>query len=369
MDLKLTSDQRQIEDSVTRLLADRYGFAERRSIASRPPGWSASLWTDYAQLGLLAILTPSDHGGLDGGATDLLPVMSAFGRFLVLEPYLASAVLSTAAIAGSTNGAARRELLPPMAAGHHRAAFAHEEPGVPLDRVRLSAVHTSEGWELTGCKCAVLHFAGADSLVVSARAHDGADGTALFSVRGRASGVTRRDFQLIDQRGFSDLEFSRTPATLLMGPSRAAIEVLRRTLALGTAALCAEAVGAMRAALVMTTQYLATRVQFGRPLSANQVLRHRCAEMQVATETCEAMAYLAAVAVDMPDSTEGDRDLARAKLLIGQHGRSVGEQAVQLHGGIGMTDECAVGHYLQRLTTIDSMLGNQDSQLDRLLAG
>ncbi|MDB5858600.1 MAG: acyl-CoA dehydrogenase [Ramlibacter sp.] len=368
MEMHLSDEQRQLDDGVARLMADRYGFDARQKIAAQAPGWSTAMWGSYAEMGLLAIATPSEHGGLDGGGAELLPVMQAFGRALVQEPYLASAVLSATALAGCTNEAVKSELLPRMAAGDYRCAFAHEERGVPLDDTQLRASRAGQGWQLSGRKCAVLHAAAADALIVSARSGDGSEGVALFLVQADAVGLARRDFTLIDQRSASDLQFAQAPATLLMGPSRATRDVIRRTLDVGVAALCAEMVGAMRGALEMTTKYLATRKQFGRPLSDNQVLRHRCAEMLVAIETCEAMAWLAAIAVDAPDSAEPERDLARAKLLVGHHGRWVGEQVIQLHGGIGMTDEYAVGHYLQRLTVNDNLLGNQDAQLDRLLA-
>lgn len=369
MDVQLSDEQRQLEDGVARLMADHYAFEARQKIASQAPGWSAAMWRRYAQMGLLAIATPSEHDGLDGGGAHLLPVMQAFGRALVQEPYLASAVLAATALARCTNEAIKADLLPRMAAGEHRAAFAHEEQGVALGSAQLKAVRGAQGgWQLSGRKCAVLHAAAADSIVVTARVDEGDEGLALFLVDAGDPGLFRRDIPLIDQRQASDLQFTHAPATLLMEPSRATAAAIRRTLDVGIAALCAEAVGAMRGALALTTQYLATRRQFGRPLADNQVLRHRCAEMLVAIETCEAMACLAAIAVDAPDSAEPERDLARAKLLIGHHGRWVGEQAVQLHGGIGMTDEYAVGHYLQRITVIDGLLGNQDVQLDHLLA-
>lgn len=367
MNFQLSEEQRQLEDSVSRLLADQYGFDARQRIAAQTPGWSTPMWRAYAEMGLLAIATPSCHGGMDGGGADLLPVMQGFGRALVQEPYLASAVLGATALACCANEPAKVEWLPRMARGEAVVAFAHEEVGVALSDARVQAADADGHWHLSGRKVAVLHAAAADGLIVSARCSEGEDGLALFLVESGAAGVVRRDFPLLDQRSASDIHFSRTPATLLMAPSRATATVIRRSLDVGTAALCAEAAGAMRGALEMTTQYLATRKQFGRALADNQVLRHRCAEMLVAIETVEAMAYLAAAAVDSPDTAEPERDLARAKLLAGQQGRWVCEQAVQLHGGIGMTDEYAVGHYLQRLLVIDNLLGNQDAQMDRLL--
>lgn len=363
MNVTLSDDQRQLADAVTRLVNERHDFnAARRATAAGEKGASA-LWGALAEMGILSIVAPSAHGGFDGGAAELLPVMQAFGRALVLEPYLGSAVLATAVISACGNEAIQRQLLPSLIDGSHRSAFAHEE----LLGGTVRASEKAGGWQLHGRKILVLGAATADSIVVTARVREGADGMGLFWL----SPDTARDaraYRLVDEQQACDLDFNATPAQLLCAASPEATRILQRALDLGTAAVCAEAAGAMRAALEITTAYLGTRKQFGKALSEFQVLRHRAAEMAVATETCEAMAYLAAIAVDVPDSAHPRRDLAQAKLLVGRHGRWVGEQAVHLHGGIGMTDEYIVGHYLQRLIVIDTLLGNQDVQIDALTA-
>lgn len=377
MDLTLSPEQRQLEAGVARLLAERCSFEARQKSAAASPGWSAALWDAYAEMGLLAIAVPEAHGGMGGGGADLLPVMQGLGGALALEPFLASAVLGTTALATVAADADAPGLalacrwLPQLATGEKRLAFAHEEAGVAPGDAQLQARRTGSGWALEGLKQMVLHAADAHGWIVTARTAAGPDGLALFHVDAAAAGVSQRDLLLVDQRRAAVLRFDGAIATLLLGPSPTAAWAIRRVLDVGVAALCAEAVGAMRTAFDMTTRYLATRRQFGRPLADNQALRHRCAEMLASIETCEAMACLAAATVDAssaPDTTDPDRDIARAKLLVGRHGRWVGEQAVQLHGGIGMTDEYAVGHCLQRLVVIDSLLGHQDAQLDRLLA-
>jgi pimeloyl-CoA dehydrogenase len=368
MDVCLSSEQRQLEDSVRRLLSDHYAFAARRKISAESPGWSRDIWARYAEIGVLAIATPEDNGGLSGGGAELLPVMQAFGSALGLEPLLSSAVLGATALACASNEAAKDQLLQEMAAGETIVAFAHQEAGIAIDDVQLLAEQGHDGWQLSGNKRAVLQAADAEWIIVTARASAGEDGMAMFLVAGEAAGLRRHDYLLIDQRVSSDLQFNHVPATLLIGPSRQARHAIQRTLNLGAAALVAEAAGAMRAALEVTTEYLRNRKQFGRALAENQVLRHRTAEMLVAVETVEAMAYLTAITVDSPDSVDGARDIFRAKLLAGQHGRWLCEQAIQLHGGIGLTDEYVVGHYLQRLAVIDALLGDQDAQLDRLVA-
>jgi alkylation response protein AidB-like acyl-CoA dehydrogenase len=366
MHIELSPEQIQLQDSVNRLLDDSYAFEQRQKFARSTLGWSREAWSQYAEMGLHAICVPELRGGLGGGAAELLPVMQAMGRSLVLEPYLGSSVLGAHALAAS-NGAAQKALLERVMTGEHLLGFAHEEPGRSLEDAATRAHRSGDSWHLTGRKCAVFQARDAHSFVVSARVAPGLDGVGLFLVAADAAGIQRHDYLLLDQRTASDISFDNVLATELAPASRETSQTIRRILALGTAALVAEAAGAMRAALDTTTEYLATRKQFGRPLSEFQVLRHRTADMLVSVETVEAMAYLAAIAVDAPDSTQDPRaDIAGAKLLAGRHGRWVAEQAIQLHGAIGMTDEYKVGHYLQRLAVIDALLGNEDVQLDRI---
>lgn len=367
MQVELSSEQVQLQDGVQRLLADCYGFEQRQKYAASVPGWSSEAWRQYGEMGLHAIAVASDCGGLDGGAADLLPVLQAMGRALVLEPYIPSSILGASALAACGEPALKERLLSKVATGEHVLAFAHEEPGLCLDQTGTQAQRSADGWTLSGRKCAVLQARDAQSLVVTARVAPGEDGLGVFLVAAGAPGLRRHDYLLLDQRTASDIVFDGVVATEIALPCAQTTQAIRRTLALGTAALVAEASGAMRAALEATTSYLATRKQFGRALSEFQALRHRAADMLVSVETVEAMACLAAIAVDAPESPQqAERDLASAKLLAGRHGRWVCEQAIQLHGAIGMTDEYVVGHYLQRLAVIDALLGNEDVQLDRL---
>lgn len=367
MEVELSSEQVQLQDGVRRLLDDSYGFEQRQKYSRTASGWSSEAWRQYGEMGLHAIAIPSEFGGLDGGAAELLPVLLAMGKALVLEPFIPSSVLGASALAASTNKALKERLLESVASGEHRLAFAHEEPPLSLADAAVQAQRSDGGWKLTGTKVSVLQARDANSLVVSARAAAGEHGIGLFLVAAGEPGLRRHDYLLLDQRSASDISLNGVPASEIVAPSPQATHVIRRTLAFGTAALVAEAAGAMRAALEATTSYLATRKQFGRALSEFQALRHRAADMLVSVETVEGMAYLAAIAVDQPASTqEAERDLASAKLLAGRHGRWVCEQAIQLHGAIGMTDEYVIGHYLQRLAVIDALLGNEDVQLDRL---
>jgi alkylation response protein AidB-like acyl-CoA dehydrogenase len=314
----------------------------------------------------LSILVPEKFGGLGWGAAELLPVMQQMGRSLALEPYFATAVLGVSALTAA--GADCPGLLESVAAGEHRLALAHEEPGHDLSGVRLEAKEAKGRWVLSGRKCAVLHARDADTIIVTARVREGREGVGLFTIRPGAAGLTRHDYLLVDGRSSSDQVLEQVPADLMNAPSGQAASALARTIAIGTAALVAEAAGASRAALDYTTDYMKTRKQFGRSLSEFQALRHRAADMLIGVETVEAMARLAAVAADGPPSPVAEADLASAKLLAGRHGRWACEQAIQLHGAVAMTDEYIAGNFLQRLAVIDTLLGTQDAQLDRLRA-
>jgi alkylation response protein AidB-like acyl-CoA dehydrogenase len=366
MNLEPTPEQRQLKDSVAKLLGAKYRFEARQEHTRSERGWSEPLWKHYADLGLLAIAVPESCGGLGGGAADLLPVMAEMGKALVLEPFFASAVLGASALAAAHDEGIKEKLLPLVATGEHLLAFAHDPLGAagPDDSHRVSAVRVDGGWTLTGRSAFVLNGADAHSIVVSA-----SDATSreigLFLVSAQAAGVSRRSFRLVDQRGAAELRFAGVEAKPLIEPGAAAA-ALRQTVNLGLAALCAEAVGCIRAALEMAVAYMKERKQFGRALSEYQVLRHRAADILVSVETCEGLALLAAAAVDAPDSADPLFDLSAAKLLVGRRGREACEQVIQLHGAIAMTDEYAAGHYLQRLMVIDRLLGDQDAHLNLL---
>ena len=364
MHLELSPDHVQLQDSVKRLLHDHYQFEQRRKYAADDGGWSPETWKQYAETGLLSILIPEAYGGLGWGAAELLPVMQQMGRSLVMEPYFATAVLGVSALTAA--GSEQSDLLEAVAAGEHRLALAHEEVDVELSDVKLQARNENGRWLLSGRKCAVLHARDAHTIIVTARVQEGPEGIGLFTIPADAAGLTRHDYILVDRRSSSDLTLDNVSADVLIAPSAQASAALERTIAIGTAALVAEAAGASRAALDCTTEYLKTRKQFGRPLSEFQALRHRAADMLICVETVEAMAYLAAISADGPRSSEAELDLRGAKLLAGRHGRWTCEQAIQLHGAVAMTDEYIAGNFLQRLSVIDSLLGTQDAQLDGL---
>jgi pimeloyl-CoA dehydrogenase len=373
MNFALNDEQQALRDSLARLLGDTYGFEQRRAIAASAAGWSLPAWQQLAALGLTALPLPQAHGGFGGGARDLLPVMQELGRALVLEPFLSSIVLGATAVRLAGDDVLQAQLMPGVASGEVRLAWAHDEDGAhhaPL-WIETRARHQDGHWQLDGAKCNVLHAPAAHRFVVSARV-DGqpgnARGVALFHVDARATGVACRAHRLVDDTPAGELRFHAVRAQPLGDPrdSAAALRAIEGTLAMGTAAVCADAVGAMELAHALATEYLHTRRQFGRPLGENQALRHRAAEMLVGLEMCRSMAIAAAVAADGLEAPGARADMARAKLVIGRHARAVCHAAIQLHGGIGMTEEYAVGHCLRRVTLIDQLFGDVDAQAARL---
>jgi alkylation response protein AidB-like acyl-CoA dehydrogenase len=369
MNFELSEEQGQLRDSVVRLLSDSYRFEQRRAIAGSEAGWSPTVWRQLGELGVLGLRIPEDCGGFGGRAEDAFAVAQAFGKALLLEPYLTSCVLSTTAIDASGDVAMRDRLLPRIATGELVVAWAHDETSArhaPL-WVESTASQTGSGWRISGNKINVLHAAAAGHFVVSARIRGAASdtqGLALFLVDAKASGLTLRAHRLIDDTPAGELHLDGVAAEPLGNPASAGAAIAA-TLDAGMAAVCADAVGAMEAAYALTTAYLKTRKQFGRLLGENQSLRHRVAEMMVSLECARSMAMLAAAAIDDPGSVEPG-DLQRAKLVIGRHGRSLCQTAIQLHGGIGMTEEYAVGHYLRRITVIDQLFGDAHSHAAQL---
>jgi pimeloyl-CoA dehydrogenase small subunit len=354
MDFDLTEEQRLLKESVERLLADRYAFEQRQAYGKSADGWSRELWRAYAEMGLLGLPFAEAEGGFGGGPVETMIVMEALGRVLALEPFLSTVVLC----GGLLRRAGHTALLPRVADGSLLLAFAH---GEPRSRWRLDHVETAvKDGRLTGEKAVVLHGDSADKLIVSAR--DGRGRIGLYLVD--ATEVTRRGYPTQDGQRAAEIRLAGAPAeTVLAEDGMALIEhVVDEALA----ALAAEAVGAMAALHELTVEYLKTRRQFGMPIGAFQALQHRAVEMLVALEQARSMAMFATMMAGEADPAERRKALAAAKVQVGRSARFVGQQAIQLHGGIGMTDEYKAGHYFKRLTMIDRMFGPADHHLERL---
>jgi pimeloyl-CoA dehydrogenase small subunit len=373
MDFDLTEEQRLLRDSVDRLLADTYTFEKRKGYLAEPEGWSRGLWAQYAELGLLGLPFAEEHGGFGGGGIETMLVMQAFGRVLALEPYLASVVLSGTALRLAGNQAAQADLLPQIAEGKLTVAFAHGERQARYDLpdVLTTARPKGGGWVIDGAKSVVTHGDIADKLIVSARTsgdRDDPGGVALFLVDAKANGIARRAYRLRDGMGAAEIALAGVEVgrDALLCEAGAAYPVIERVVEAGIAATAAEAVGAMETLQAMTLEYLKTRQQFGRAIGDNQALQHRATEMFVALEQGRSLAMLAAMMVEEPDTAERARNIAMVKVGVGQAARFVSQNAVQLHGGIGMTEEYAVGHYFRRCMVIEHSFGDTAHHLSRL---
>ncbi len=370
MDFDLTDEQRLLKDSVDRLILDQYQFEQRKKYMAEPDGWSRSVWQQYAELGLLGLPFAEAHGGFGGGAVETMIVMEAFGRGLVLEPYFATVILGGGLLRRAGTAAQQQALLPQVAQGKLKLAFAHVERQSRYDLADVATTARQDGaaWVLDGAKSVVLHGDCADRLLVTARtAGDRRDrsGIGLFLVDPSAPGVTRRGYPTQDGLRAAEVTLSgvRVPHGDAMPDALPAIE---HVVDEAIAALCAEAVGTMQAMHETTLEYLKTRQQFGRPIGQFQVLQHRSVDMLVALEQARSMAMFAAVMAGEEDATERRRAIAAAKVQIGRSGRHIGQEAIQLHGGIGMTMEYKVGHYFKRMTMIDKLFGDADAHLATL---
>lgn len=372
MDFDLSEEQALLKSSIDRLMADHYAFERRKAYAAAPDGWSREMWRRYAELGLLGLPFTEADGGFGGGGIETMIAMEAMGRALAIEPYVATVVLAGAALRHGASPAQRAALVPRIAAGEMILAFAHFERGARFDlaHVTARARHDGGAWVIDGEKSLVLAGGSADQFVVSARAA-GREGLALFLVDAKADGVSVRSYPTQDGMRAAELALVgvRVPETAVLGEPGAAQGAIERVAEDAIAALAAEAVGAMAALTDLTVEYLKTRRQFGVPIGSFQVLQHRAAEMLMALEQARSMALYAAMMVDEANAAERAKAMAAAKIQVGRSGKFVAQQAIQLHGGIGMTMEYAAGHYMKRLTMIDLMFGDADHHLRALARG
>ena len=370
MDFELSEEQRLLKQSVERLLADRYGFEQRTAYMKEPGGFSRALWKQYAELGLLALPFAEEDGGIGAGPVEIMIVMEALGRALVLEPYLATVVLAGGILRHSASKAQRAALVPKIADGSLVLALAHSERQSRYDLadVTTTANRDGAGYVLDGAKGIVLHGDSADKLLVSARVagkQRDRDGIALFLVDAKAKGVSVRGYQTIDGLHAAEVALSgvKVGADGVIGEPGKAFPAIERVVDEAMAALCAEAVGTMMVMHEVTVDYLKTRKQFGVPIGNFQVLQHAAVDMLMAAEQARSMALLATMMVEETNAVERHKSIAAAKVQIGRSGRFVGKTATQLHGGIGMTMEYKVGHYFKRATAIDVLFGDADHHL------
>ncbi len=372
MNFDFSEEQTQLREALVRLLDRGYEFDKRKQIVGSESGMSREIWQQLAQLGVLSIALPEAHGGAGGTAVDTLVIMEALGRRIVVEPDLPSIGRGAGRVARAGSDAQRARLLPRVAAGQHLLALAHDEPDTRYELAGVATRARADGsdYVLDGTKTVVLGGAAADTLIVSARtAGEPGDpaGVSLFLVDAIAPGVTRHGYATHDGQRAADITLAgvRVGGDALLGPAGGGAALVEHAVEHGIAAVCAEALGVMSVLVDLTSSYVKTRKQFGVAIGTFQVLQHRLADMLMRVEQARSMAYLLATTVDSDDAALRRRTAAAAKAVIDQAGRFVGQQAIQLHGGIGVTDEAPVSHYFKRLTLIGMTFGDADHHLAR----
>jgi len=370
MEFNYSEEQLALQDTLQRFISRDYDFDKRRKFSASSLGYSAEAWSQFAELGLLALPFPEAFGGLGGTAVDIMLVMEQFGQGLLLEPYLSTVVICGGLIRDAAAEPMRQKLLPQIAAGTTKLSLAaYEAAGrYELSYVGCTAEQSGAGWRLSGRKTVVLDGASADYFLVSARSSGKVgdrDGISLFLVPRDAKGLTAAAYPTQSGARAADLQLENVTlgAEALIGAPSQGLALIERAVDLGIAALCAEAVGIINALNQATLNYLKTRKQFGVAIGTFQALKHKMADMLIAAEQSRSMAIIAAVHADSPDAADRHRAVSAAKAYIGQAGRLVGQHAVQMHGGMGVVDELIVSHYFKRLTMIDLSFGDADFHL------
>ncbi|TSE34783.1 acyl-CoA dehydrogenase family protein [Tepidimonas charontis] len=372
MDFELTAEQRMLAESLDRYLAQRYPIQRRHMAAASPLGYDAQIWGELVELGAVAALLPASAGGL-GGGFDIATVFECAGRALLIEPLLGALVVGQI-LQRADAPDDWAPWLQRIAAGVV-VALAHQEPDAHYEASHVATIaqRDAAGWVLDGHKAVVRHGGQAEGWLVSARLSGAVrdpDGIALFWVPHDSPGVTVRSYPCIDGGAAAELTLAAArvpPEALVVGPARAAA-VLAHGLACGTLALCAEALGAMTVAFTHTRDYLQTRHQFGGPIGRFQALQHRLVDLWMAVEQTRSAVINAAAALDGDDPGERDRLVSAAKATVGRYAIQLAEEAIQLHGGIGMTWELPLSHYAKRLVMIDHEFGDEDHHLARFIA-
>lgn len=373
MDFALTEEQGMLQDSVSRFIDNDYDFEKRQKIAESEAGYSAELWGTFAELGWTSVPFAEEDGGFGGGPIELMLMMEQFGRGLVVEPFLANVVLAGGVLRRVADAEQKTQWLSPIIDGSRQAAFAFAEPQSRhvLADVKTTAVESDDGYRLNGKKALVINGGRADFIIVVARSSgDQKDesGLSLFVVDAAAQGVSRHSYPMVDghQAAEITLQDVLVPATACLGEAGNAFATIQSVIDEATLAVCAEASGIMQAMLSRTLEYAKNRVQFGVPIGSFQALQHRMVDMLMACEQTRSLLLWAAM-VNSEGGADAARSISALKYLIGTSGRKVGQEAVQIHGGMGVSWEVDVAHYFKRLTAIEILFGNADFHLTRYI--
>ncbi|NJN52666.1 MAG: pimeloyl-CoA dehydrogenase small subunit [Gammaproteobacteria bacterium] len=372
MDFSFSDEQNLLKDSVARFVQNDCDFASRQKVIKTELGYSQAHWKTFAELGWLGVPYSEADGGFGGGAIETMLIMEELGRGLVVEPFLPTVLLAGGLLKLAGKKAQKEKYLAGIIDGSVQAAFAYAEPQGRFNLADLTttAKKDGDGYVLNGYKCVVLNGPSADVLLVSARtsgAQRARTGITLFLVDANAAGITRRDYPTVDALRASEVTFDgvRLPKSAVVGRIGKGLAVIEQAVDEATLAIGAEAVGCMEVLYKSTVEYCKTREQFGQPIGKFQVLQHRMVDMFMEYEQSKSLMYMAAMRLDEGYGDEARKAVSAFKVQVGKSGRFVGQSAVQLHGGMGMTEELSVGHYFKRLTMIDTMFGNVDFHLQR----
>ncbi|MET4324172.1 pimeloyl-CoA dehydrogenase small subunit [Bradyrhizobium sp. RT5a] len=373
MDFNLSEEQRLLKESVDGLLTDVYGFDQRKKYSKETGGWSRVVWSRFAEQGLLGLPFAEADSGFGGGGVETMIVMEAFGRALVVEPYLATVVIGGGFLRHGGSNVQKAAHLPGIIDGSKTFGFAQLEKSsrYDLNDVTTSAKKSGDGWVIDGEKFVVLNGENADTLIVTVRtkgAQRDSSGIAVLLVPTDARGISKKSYLTQDGLHAADVSFTSVEvgSAAAIGDPENALPLVERVADDARTALCAEAVGLMDESLKVTVDYMKTRKQFGVPIGSFQSLQHRAADMFVALEQARSMSMYATMAADIDNAAERAKAVAAAKVQIGRSGKFIGQQSIQLHGGIGMTMAAKIGHYFKRLTIIENTFGDTDYHLRRV---
>ncbi|MAT91174.1 MAG: pimeloyl-CoA dehydrogenase small subunit [Halioglobus sp.] len=371
MNFNLSEEQVLIRDSIARFVEDNYAFDQRNATVALEHGFSAQHWAQFAELGWLSIPFAEEHEGFGGGPVDSMVIMHEFGRGLVAEPYLPTVLLFGGLLQAAASGELQAQYIPQIIGGELQGAFAYLErhSRYALSDIATRAVERDGGWHISGEKTVVLNGGAAQKLIVAARSAGGqADeaGITLFLVDATAQGVERTSYRMTDGREAANIRFTDVAAEALVGEPGEGYSAMRAVIDAAMLAVCAEALGAMEFLNATTLEYCKTREQFGVAIGSFQALQHRLVDTFAACENCRSLLYRAVCAADA-GSEDAQRSLLALKVMVGRAGKHIGGEAIQLHGGMGMTNELALGYYVKRLMIINTLFGDADHQQRRFI--